>query len=159
MADLVIRDYDPKDIERILTVIKRSFAEQKGLVDPPSSAERKTIEIVEDELKRANALVFESEGSVVGCVFYQSKNDSIYFDRLAVLPEFRRNGIGTSLINEVERRAVEMHFGALAISVRIELRHQQNYYQNLGFRITSHESHQGYTKPTYVKMKKILEAT
>ena len=90
--------------------IKTAFAEQRGKVNPPSSAEKKTIRIVETELQKANALVVETENEIIACVFYQPKGDSIYVDRLAVLPEFRKQGIGEMLMCEVEKLVIELGF-------------------------------------------------
>ena len=152
----MIRDYVYTDIPRILYIIKTAFAEQRGIVTPPSSAESKTIEIVKHELRTANALVFESDGEIIACVFYQPKGESIYVDRLAVLPEFRRRGVGRSLMEEVEKRAVELGAPKLSISVRIELVKQQNYYRRQGFEIVSKACHEGFSTPTYVIMVKRL---
>ena len=101
-----LRDYRPADIPRLLYVIKTAFAEQRGLVDPPSSAESKTIEIVEAELRTANALVVESGGEIIACVFYQPNGDDIYIVRLSVFQAYRRRGIGKLLMREAEKRAV-----------------------------------------------------
>lgn len=156
-AQFYIRDHTKSDIPEILRIIKTAFAEQKGLVSPPSSAESKTIEIVNHELKTANALVGEYEGKIVACVFYQPISDEIYIDRLAVLPEFRRRGFGKLLMEEIESRTAGLGIRKLSLSVRIELENQQNYYRKMGFEITSYESHEGYNKPTYVMMKKSIK--
>ncbi len=158
-AKLTLRDYRDDDISLILSLIKTAFSEQIGLVDPPSSAESKTIEIVRNELETANALVVEIDGAIAGCVFYQPKDESIYFDRLAVLPEFRRRGIGKLLIDEVEQRAKKEGYREMSLSVRIELVAQQKYYEAMNYKIVSNESHEGYSRPTYVVMRKTLTLT
>ncbi len=152
----MIRNYVHADIPRILYVIRTAFAEQRGIVTPPSSAESKTIEIVERELVAANALVFDVDKEIIACVFYQPQGESIYVDRLAVLPEFRRNGIARSMMDEVEKRSREIGASKLSVSVRIELVKQQDYYRRQGFLIVSKACHEGFTKPTYVIMEKPL---
>jgi predicted N-acetyltransferase YhbS len=92
-----LRNYQKEDIPQILRIIKTAFSEQRGKVNPPSSAERKTIEIVEKELRKAKALVVETDNEIIACVFYQPKGDAIYIYRLAVLPEFRKRGIGKNV--------------------------------------------------------------
>jgi len=154
--DAVLREYRVEDIPVILTIIKSAFAEQRGLVDPPSSAEHKTIDNVNEELKSSNALVVDAGGKLVACVFYQPKGDSIYFDRLSVLKDYRRRGIAKTLIDEVEKRAAETGFRKMSLSVRIELKNQQAYYHSMGYRIVRHEAHEGYTRPTFVVMEKEL---
>jgi ribosomal protein S18 acetylase RimI-like enzyme len=149
-----LRDYRPPDIPQILDVIKTAFKEQRGQVNPPSSAESKTIEVIKAELQTANALVIESANKIIACVFYQPKGDSVYIDRLAVLPAFRRKGIGKVLMKEAEKRAIDLGFSTLSLSVRIELEHQQAYYSKMGFKISSYESHNGFEQPTFVVMRK-----
>ena len=148
------RNYLPADIPQILDVIKTAFAEQRGKVEPPSSAESKTVEVVEAELRTAESLVIEHNSKIIACVFYQPKGDSVYIDRLAVLPAFRRHGIGKFLMESVEKRAVAMGFEHLSLSVRIELKHQQEYYSKMGYKIAAYEAHEGFERPTYVVMRK-----
>ncbi len=154
-----LREYREEDISTILSLIKTAFSEQKGLVDPPSSAESKTIEVVRNELMTANALVVEIEGVLAACVFFQPKDESIYFDRLAVLPDYRRRGLARLLITEVERRAVEAGHREMSLSVRIELSAQQKYYESMNYKIVSYEAHSGYERPTYVVMRKNLSTS
>lgn len=149
-----LREHRKEDIPRILYVIKTAFAEQRGKVNPPSSAERKTIGIVEQELQKAKALVVEIKNEIIACVFYQPKGNSIYVDRLAVLPEFRKQGIGKMLMCEVEKLATELGFTKLSLSVRIELTDQQKYYSKMGYKLSVYKSHKGFKEPTYVVMTK-----
>ncbi len=153
----VLRDYRDDDIPTILKIIKSAFSEQRGLVDPPSSAEQKTIEIIREELITAKAIMAVIGNTPVGCVFYQPRNGSIYIDRLSVLSRYRKRGIGRALMEEAEKRAVGSGYKNLSLSVRIELKKQQSYYENMGYRIVSEQSHEGYDRPTYVVMEKHLE--
>ena len=146
------------DIPIILSVIKEAFAEYKGQLDPPSSAERKTIEIVQAELESANALVVEVDGKIVGCVFFQPQSEGIYIDRLSVLPEYRNRGIASAMLKEIEYRAKSTGYKTLMLSVRLALEKQQAYYNRLGFEFQEYGTHVGYTGPTYMKMKKEIAA-
>jgi ribosomal protein S18 acetylase RimI-like enzyme len=152
-----LRDYAEPDIPSILSVIKQAFAEYKGRLDPPSSAERKIIDIVKTELKTANALVVEIEGTIVGCVFFQPKGNGIYIDRLAVLPKHRNRGLATAMLKEIERRAKSRGYTSLLLSVRLALEKQQAYYEKYGFEFEAYGAHEGYAQPTYMKMKKELD--
>jgi ribosomal protein S18 acetylase RimI-like enzyme len=138
----------------MLSVIKEAFAEYKGKLDPPSSAERKTIEIVEAELEVANALMVEVDEKIVGCVFFRPQGEGIYIDRLAVLPEYRNRGIASAMLKEIECRARATEYKTLTLSVRLALEKQQAYYNRLGFEFQEYGTHEGYTKPTYMKMRK-----
>lgn len=152
-----LRDYREADIPIILSVIKEAFAEYTGQLDPPSSAEGKTVEMVEAELEGANALVAEADGKIVGCVFYRPQGEGLYIDRLSVLPAYRKRGIASSMLNEIEFRARTAGYKSLQISVRLVLKKLQAYYSKLGFEFFEFGAHVGYTEPTYMNMIKKIE--
>jgi predicted N-acetyltransferase YhbS len=155
-VDFTIRNYREADIPAILAVIKEAFREYQGKLIPPSSAERKTIEIVRAELAEATALVAEVDGQIGGCVFYRPQAGAIYLDRLAVLPQYRRRGMATALLARVEAKARDLGFASLTLSVRLALEGQQRFYERLGFVAAGQDSHPGFTEPTSLKMKKTL---
>lgn len=156
MDKIRLRDYNQTDIPTILSVIKEAFAEYKDQLDPPSSAERKTIEIVKAELASANALVAEVEGRVVGCVFFQPQGEGIYIDRLSVLPAYRNRGLARAMLKEIEYKANSAGYKMLLLSVRLALKKQQAYYRRYGFEFQEYDTHAGYTEPTSMKMRKEL---
>jgi ribosomal protein S18 acetylase RimI-like enzyme len=149
-----VRDYQAEDIPAMLRVIKESFAEYDGRLVPPSSARGKTIEILESELERAQALVVEAAGEIVGCVLFRPRDEGIYFERLSVLPGYRNRGLAQLMLAEVERRALEAGERSLWLSVRLVLTELRDFYNRLGFKPFEYGTHEGYEGPTYVKMRK-----
>ena len=151
-----IRPCIDSDVPDILSVITSAFAEHRGKLVPPSSAERKTIEVVREELAQAEACVAEDEGRLVGCVFFRPRGDSVYLDRLAVLPGMRGRGIASALIATVEHAARARGVGALTLTVRLALTRQRALYEKLGFEFVEFGTHEGFTEPTSMKMRKRL---
>ncbi len=73
-------------------------------------------------------------GQALGCVALERPDQStFYLERLAVLPEARRQGIGKTLVQHVFRVAADD--GAKAISIAIIAQHVdlQRWYEALGF--------------------------
>jgi predicted N-acetyltransferase YhbS len=155
MPAFVIRPYQAADAAQMLEVIKRAFQEQDGKVNPPSSAARKTLAILQNELQSAEAFVAEQDQQVVGCIMYEPKEDALYFSRLAVLPAQRKQGIARALIAAVESEAKALAL-PLNLSVRISLGEQRTYYERLGYRVVGTGTHEGFSEPTYFKMRKDL---
>jgi predicted N-acetyltransferase YhbS len=159
-AAYALRDHTEADLPVILAVIKAAFAEYRGVLDPPSSAERKTLEIVREELQHGHALVAEIvaeiDAEIVGCVLYHPRADGWYIDRLSVLPAHRGQGIATEMMNLIERRARAAGAPALTLGVRLVLEAQQAYYRRLGYEPIKLETHPGYASPTSVTMRKAL---
>ena len=156
-TDFIWRDYQDADMPDLLTVIQQAFAQYQGQLQPPSSAEHKTVDIIRAELQTANALVVETAGQIVACVFYRRQDGAFYLDRLAVLPAYRQRGLALALLQAIETRAREQGVAYLTLSVRLPLRELQAYYQKLGFVPYALGTHEGFTQPTYVKMRKQLD--
>jgi predicted N-acetyltransferase YhbS len=156
MDTIVYREGNEGDIPQILGVIKAAFAEYVGRLDPPSSAERKTAAVVREELRGATAVVAEHQQTIIGSVFYRPQDDSVYLDRLAVLPAWRGQGVGRRLMAIVEEKTAELGLEKVTLSVRIALIENQLYYRQLGYDFVGYGTHEGYTEPTYMVLAKQL---
>jgi ribosomal protein S18 acetylase RimI-like enzyme len=156
---IIVRDYQENDIAAMLAVIKTAFAEYRELLDPPSSAERKTIDILTAELSRSQALVVEVDEIIVGCVLFRHRNKGVYFERLSVLPSYRHQGLAHLMLEEIERRAILAGETVLWLSVRLVLTRLLDFYKDLGFVFQEFGTHPGYDQPTYMKMRKKLDSS
>ncbi|MCB0089867.1 MAG: GNAT family N-acetyltransferase [Caldilineaceae bacterium] len=155
----LLRDCAEADEPVVLEIIKAAFEEQRGRVHPPSSAHHKTLAILQAERQTARAIVAEIASAppqLVGCIFYETKAESIYFSRLAVLPTHRGQGIGAALIGEVERRAAALGARSVTLSVRVALTEQHTYYAKRGYQFVCYTMHPGFTEPTSMVMEKAL---
>lgn len=157
MKKYQLRDYWETDIPTILSVIKTAFVEYRGVLDPPSSAEAKTLAIIREELTAADALVMTFSGEIIGCVFYRRRGESCYIDRLSVLPAHRKQGVARAMLAEVERRAKMNGFKSLTLSVRLPLKKQQAYYRKIGYEFLAYYTHEGYSEPTEIVLQKFLD--
>ncbi|WP_137940044.1 GNAT family N-acetyltransferase [Chitinivorax sp. B] len=155
-SHIMLRPYCDDDLSAMLFVIRSAFAEYQGLLDPPSSAERKTLDIIREELVGANAAVAIGNGRVIGCVFCRPRDGNMYLDRLSVLPGWRGLGIGDYLIRWVENEARRQELPTVHLSVRIPLKQQQAYYAKRGYVFSSFGTHTGYLRPTYLNLAKSL---
>ena len=152
-----LRDYREADIPAILSVIKTAFAEYRGVLDPPSSAEAKTLAIVRTELAEADALVMVFGEEIIGCIFYRRRGESCYIDRLSVLPAHRNQGLARAMLAEVEHRAKTDGYKTLTLSVRLPLKKQQAYYRRIGYEFRKYYTHEGYREPTEIVLQKLLD--
>ena len=71
-----------------------------------------------------------------------------------MLPQWRNNGIGTAILDYVEQRARQIGAAGVRLGVRLQLPHLVARYERMGYRITKHMTHAGYTEPTFVFMEK-----
>lgn len=78
--------------------------------------------------------LYTDKGIAKGCVAVEQPNENVvYLNRLSVLPDYRRKGIGLRLVNHIqdfakEKRASEVSIGIIAKHVQLI-----KWYQKLGF--------------------------
>jgi len=161
-----IRPIIDADLLEVAALLRKAFEEYRGLLNPPSGAHEESAEQLRLVLKDSRALVAVVKNRsndanapadrIVGCVFYQFLLDHVYLFRLAVLPGYRRRGIGHALIQQVEEITRFAGIHLIQLGVRTQLPENQAYYEKLGYRVLRYEAHKDYPEPTVVILQKML---
>ena len=151
---MVLREAADADVRTLVRLMRVAFEEYRDRLDPPSAAHDETEETVRTRLAEGSAVIAFNAAEPVGFAFYQTQDSHVYFSRLSVLPEHRRQGIGRALIEYVETRAQELGFKGVRLGVRLQLPHLKDRYERLGYRVARYVAHGGHTEPTYVLMEK-----
>jgi predicted N-acetyltransferase YhbS len=149
----------PADFDRwddVLALIMRAFAPMEGVIDPPSSAHRLTVESLRAKVGHETAFMALKEGRVVGCVFALERADDFYVGKLAVEPGFQGQGVGRRLMQAAEELARSRNKTAIELQTRIELTGNHAAFARLGFREIARTAHKGYDRPTSITMRKVL---
>ena len=137
-------------LDEILAVVHAAFA---GF-DPPSSVLRETVADVAARQRDGLILVAQANGRFIGSVFAAPKSGSLYVTRLAVLPAWRRRGVGGALMAAVEREARAAQCAKITLRVRVNLPGNRAYFEKLGFVVTGRGQDAG--RPPYDAMKRLL---
>ncbi|HYF62948.1 MAG TPA: GNAT family N-acetyltransferase [Herpetosiphonaceae bacterium] len=151
-----LRPATDDDIPAMVGLIRAAFAEYEGRLDPPSSAQNKTVEATRAELADGGAFVVTCGGELAGCVFYHPHAGHMYLDRLSVLPAYRGLRLSRRLIAAVEDLARASGLDRVRLSVRLALAGNRAYYERLGYAFHAYGTHAGYPEPTYVTLEKAL---
>jgi ribosomal protein S18 acetylase RimI-like enzyme len=154
MDQASLRQAAVQDIPTLLAVTHASFEEYRDRLDPPSGAHSETEETIRQKLTVGHAVLASVNQKIVGCAFYQPAGDHVYLGRLAVLPEYRRRGIGRQLLAWVETQTRSLGYRRVRLSVRVALSGNRAYYERLGYRVISYGTHAGHTAPTFVNLEK-----
>lgn len=141
----------------LLDLLRDAFAYMEGRIDPPSSVLRLTPESLAAKAGDEQLLLATDGRAVIGCVFACPRGESLYLSKLAVRRDRRRHGIARALVRAVESLARERGHTALELETRIELTENHATFGALGFVRTSEHTHEGFDRPTYVRMRKPLE--
>jgi ribosomal protein S18 acetylase RimI-like enzyme len=122
-----IRDFDPKDIDALVTILKANQQYGHPDIDGPEAMERV------HRCEAAEFLVAEHNGQVVGMVrgTYDGSRAVIYL--ASVHPSHQRQGIGRALVLEIAR-----HFqGRGAGSISVIVPGDAAFWKKMGFRQTT----------------------
>jgi ribosomal protein S18 acetylase RimI-like enzyme len=102
---MIIKRATIKDIEDILSLQKLSYQSEAEIYNdfniPPLT---QTLEEIKDEFNNKIFLKTVFNGKIIGSVRASFiKEGTCYIGRLIVHPDFQNQGIGTKLMNEIER--------------------------------------------------------
>lgn len=147
-------DFDRWD--ELLKLIQDSFAYMDGIIDPPSSATRLTVESLRDKAAQELGFAAFIGDELVGCVFLREEGDHFYLGKLAVAPAHEGRGIGRALMERADAEALARSKPEIELQVRIELLRNQTVFGRLGYHKVAETAHPGFTRPTSVTMRKRL---
>ena len=78
-------------------------------------------------------LVAELDGKIVGSILGSHDGRKGWINRLAVLPEYRKQGIGKRLVAEVEKRLYKQGIGIIASLIEDWNKTSAKVFQRLGY--------------------------
>ena len=136
------------DCAPILALIRASFADMEGLIDPPSSATRLTADDIARQATEGEVWLLEEAGAPVACMFLSPREDQLYLGKLAVAKSHRRQGLARQLVKLATKRARALGLPAVTLQSRIELSENHAAFRALGFVQTGESAHEGYDRPT-----------
>jgi len=129
---------DPKDVESILFVINKSNGEAYRDVIPPEHFRDPvlTLDGLLEVLEHMTFYTYKLEGEVVGVAALKFESKEVGAVRwVHVLPEHRRKGIGTALMNHLESEAKKKRLKRLRVLyVHDKAYWAKNFYKKLGYR-------------------------
>ncbi|CVI56774.1 GNAT family N-acetyltransferase [Agrobacterium leguminum] len=142
--------------QELLALIMSSFAYMDGVIDPPSSAHRLTLENLAEKARVEIAFVAIDGDEIVGCLFCRPEPACLYMGKLCVSPKAQGKGIGRMLVQRSEALARELALPALRLETRIELIANHARFAAWGFVKTAENAHAGYERTTSIEMTKLL---
>ena len=131
---MIIERAAVSDVEEILALQKLAYRSEAEIYNdfniPPML---QTLESIEKDFKNQFFIKVLVDGRIIGSVRAYAKGGTCYIGRLIVYPDFQNQGIGTKLMNEIEK--------IFNLCQRFELftgdRSEKNIYlyQKLGYKI------------------------
>ncbi|NIM95848.1 MAG: GNAT family acetyltransferase [Anaerolineales bacterium] len=124
-----IRAYEDPDQESVTKLWREVFSDSSSWNIPEEDIERKLA------IQRELFLVAVTEGEVVGTAMggYDGHRGWIYY--VAVLPEFRRIGIGSALMAKLENELNKLGCPKINLQVRASNEVVISFYKKLGYEV------------------------
>jgi ribosomal protein S18 acetylase RimI-like enzyme len=154
---IVFRPAASAEAQTVLDVMRRAFAEYRGVLQPESSVFVETPELIAAKLAGGGGVLALQGARPVGCIIAEEKEGRGYLGRLSVDPGLRRQGLARRLMLAGEGFLRGRGLTRAEVQVRIVLTGNIALFQSLGYRETDRRSHPGFTRPTYLVMEKSLE--
>jgi len=152
MLSLDVRRFS--DVSRADELLALAHAAFGALdIDPPSSVLKETAADFAARLTSETCFVIERDGRIIASVFCIPQGDALYIGRLAVMPEWRRKGIASALIEAAKAEACRVGAMSITLKARISLASNVALFRRHGFAIVAEETHAGYPAPTSYAME------
>lgn len=136
-----------------------AFSYMVDRIEPPSSLFSMNANLLRQKAEDEQLVIAKDEQIIVGCAFFRDVGDVIYIGKLAVGEPYRRKGIAATLIDMAEQQAKNSGRGYLELETRIELIENHATFKKLGFVKSGEKAHPGYSKPTSITMRKLIESS
>ncbi len=146
MCEIIIRieAATEQDLEQILQLQKKSFHSQALIYNdfnlPPLV---QTIEDLKEEFRLKAIYKVELGGNIIASIRCCIRDDTLYFEKLIVDPDFQNRGIGTKIMTDIETKyssAVDRY----ALFTGHKSVRNLHIYSKLGYKEISQETVSGY---------------
>lgn len=121
--------------------MQAAFAEYENVLNPPSGANRETLEDVVAAMQQGGAVLVWLGDALAASARYRLDPDALYVGRLAVLPQFRQRGIGAAIMSYMETIAREQRRDIVRVAVRMQLPQNLVFYEHLGYQLVDIADH------------------
>ncbi len=157
--ELSLHRHDPGEpsLAAVLALIRSSFAYMDGVIDPPSSMHRLTLDTLRDQAEHQE--IWSLGPPPLACAVFTLQPDALHIGKLAVAPQGRGCGLARRLVDHAADRARHHGRNALELQTRVELTANHAVFTRLGFSETARTAHPGFDRPTSITFRRQVSRT
>ena len=156
-AQIQIRPAGVDDCAAIVRVLYESFVEYRALyTDGGFAATTPGVPQIGIRMREGPVWVAFSDGQIVGTVSAVRKGNAAYIRGMAVLPGTRGAGVGSRLLDQVERWAAGEGLMRIFLSTTPFLASAIRLYEKSGFRRTEESPHDLFGTLLFTMEKRIF---
>ena len=152
----VVQDSDVSCIRQLVNSAYKELADM-GLNYSGTYQDEKTTR---ERISKGKAYLLEKNGETIGTVILKKANwftqtNSAYVSQLAVRPDFKKQGIGSLLMDLCEHLATQQAFQAIQLDTAKPATHLVTWYLKRGYKIVGETHWEGKTYESWI-FEKIL---
>jgi GNAT superfamily N-acetyltransferase len=140
----------------VLDLLRVAFAKTEVPLNPPPGALRETADSLEMQILRGGGAGANSGERLIGSVLWTIV-DGLYVSRMAVLPEWRRCGIGAALLAACDDEARRRGQRRLHLETRLVLAGNLRLFARFGYREFARLPPDGDPQKTLIKLEKWIK--
>jgi ribosomal protein S18 acetylase RimI-like enzyme len=144
------------DAPSVLDLLRVAFATTEVPLDPPPGALRETIVSLETHILSGGGAAAISGKRMIGSALWIVA-DGLYVSRIAVLPQWRRRGIGSALLVACEDEARRRGQRRLHLETRLVLAGNLRLFARFGYREFARLPPDGDPGKALIKLEKRIE--
>ena len=143
MNDMTITPATESDIPALNTLInsayrgdssRRGWTTEADLLDGIRTSETSLGEMLHNP--NAQILKYERAGELLGCVYLEQRDNSLYLGMLTVSPDAQTGGIGKQLMTAAEQLARAKHCQTMSMTVLPQRTELIAFYERRGYQPT-----------------------
>lgn len=149
-----IRFVKDEDIPQIRALVNHAYKElaDMGL---NYTATYQNEEITRDRISKGRAYVLEKDGRLLGTILLTVENyftgrKSAYISQFAVHPKYKKQGLGSILMDHCEDLARQEKFEAIQLDTAKPAEHLVRWYQKRGYKIVGEDHYEGKTYESWI---------
>ena len=158
-TDVTIRPIEPRDAGEVMTLQRAAFVQEALIYGSPEMPPlTQTLEEVESELQENLGVVALDGARMIGALRARVDGDLLLVGRIAIAPDRAGAGIGSALLEAVERRGAEA--GATEAELFTGSLSEANLrlYERLGYRETQRVPGDDGTAQVFLRKRLDVEA-
>jgi tRNA threonylcarbamoyladenosine biosynthesis protein TsaE len=136
-VSVVVRRVGPEAADEVLAVVQEAFSARPPL-DPPADALSEDLDSISRLLAARGGLLATLDGTPVGCVVLDPREDGIVLRRFGVTPAAQGRGVATALVEAAREAATGR--SAVIVLAREELPGTVAFWEAHGFVVTGRTS-------------------
>jgi ribosomal protein S18 acetylase RimI-like enzyme len=124
------------EVGLVYQVTQAAFSEYREVLPSLPGALQETLADVEQSMREGGAVLALEEGAyLAGAARYKLLEDALYIGRVAVLPTYRRRGVGGLLLSHLEDLGRSLGKSEVHLSTRQSLPGNVAFYESLGYTV------------------------